>query len=565
MKAGVKYRIKIHFFFLFMLFSKVVTSQSCLNYSTFFGTLQTDEIKGVCSDLQSNIYVLGNTYNTDLPVTAGAFQSTAKGGYECFLAKFDSCGALIWCSYFGTSGFDNAEKITFSKDNSIVFCGHTDGTDLDTTSGCFQSVNNGSTDCFIAKFSLAGAPIWITYFGSTGGDFCYDIKTDSLSNIVIGGTSISPTLYTSASSFQQFMAGSTDAFISRFNSKGILKFSTFFGGTGPEDIHALAIDKNCNIIGVGESSSINLNTSPGCYQSSTNGGIEVYVIKLDSTGQRIFSTYIGSPATDDAWGVCTDNSNYIYISGNTNGSAFYTSPGAFQATKSLGNDGYCLSLSPSGAMLWSTFIGGNSHDFMRRMHINNNKELVLLVNTQSTNFPMMGLGNTTVNAGGVDATVVKFLTNGTPFWSSYLGGSATETPNDIVSVRNSKVVVVGKTASADYPMYGTNYQNAFGGTEDGSIAFLSVETSSLASVNELKNKLCTNDLFYDFSNEEIVISKKCEGEFIYKIYDVLGRLFLEKNDIDNKIAVSNLPQGVFIIECRNLSTGKQNQIKFVKQ
>lgn len=538
-------------------------AQSCLNYSTFFGTIQTDEIKGVCSDPQNNIYVLGNTYNTDLPVTSGAFQSTSKGSYESFIAKFDSCGLLVWCSYFGTSGFDNAEKITYSNDNSIVFCGHTDGLDLNTTSGCFQSVNNGADDCYMAKFSLTGAPIWITYFGSTGGDFCYDIKTDSLNNIVIGGTSISPTLYTNASSFQQFMAGSTDAFISRFNSNGILKFSTFFGGTSSEDIHALAIDKDFNIIGVGGSYSFNLNTSPGCFQSSTNGGMEVYVIKLDSTGQRIFSTYMGSAGTDDAWGVCTDNSNFIYVSGHTNGNLFYTSPGSFQPTISTGNDGYCFSLSPAGTMLWSTFIGGNNHDFMVRMHLNNNKELVLLLNSQSTNFPMLGVGNTTVNTGGADAVVVKFLTNGTPFWSGYIGGTATEFPYDIISVRNDKVVVAGKTASADYPMYGSSYQNTFGGTEDGSIAFLTIPTNATASVNEWHKK-CANTLFYNSVDEEIVISKVCEGKYIYKVYDILGRLFLEKNDKENKISLNILPSGIYLIECCNINNGMKNQLKFVK-
>jgi hypothetical protein len=563
MKTDIKQNITIVFFILIFPFVSLLNGQTCLNYSTFFGTIQADEIKGVCSDLQNNIYVLGNTYNTDLPVTSGAFQSTAKGNYESFIAKFDSCGLLVWCSYFGTSGFDNAEKIAYSNDNSIVFCGHTDGLDLDTTSGCFQPVNNGANDCYIAKFSLTGVPVWITYFGSTGGDFCYDIKTDSLNNIVIGGTSISPTLYTNASSFQQFMAGSTDAFIARFNSNGILKFSTFYGGTGPEDIHALAIDKNCSIIGVGGSSSINLDTSPGCYQSSTNGGIEVYVLKLDSSGQRIFSTYMGSAGTDDAWGVCTDNSNYIYVSGNTNSPAFYTSPGAFQPAKSANNDGYCFSLSPTGIMLWSTFIGGNSQDFMTRMHLNNNKELVMLLSSQSTDFPMLGVGNTTVNAGGVDAVVMKLLTNGTPFWSGYLGGSATETPYDIISVRNDKVVIAGKTASADYPMYGTTYQNSFGGTDDGSIAFLTVPSSNLASVQEMY-KECTNSLFYDSSNEEIIISKVCDGKYVYRIYDILGRLFLEKNDIENKISLDILPSGIFIIECCNSNNGVKNKLKFVK-
>ena len=70
-----EYKVAIRFCAFLLALNGIIKAQSCLNYSTFFGKLQTDEIKGICSDKQSNIYVLGNTYNTDLPVTPGAFQS----------------------------------------------------------------------------------------------------------------------------------------------------------------------------------------------------------------------------------------------------------------------------------------------------------------------------------------------------------------------------------------------------------------------------------------------------------------------------------------------------------
>ncbi len=541
-----------------------ISAQPCLNYSTFFGESQLDEIKGICSDPQSNVYVIGNTYNTNLPVTAGAFQSTLKGSYESFIAKFDSCDNLVWCSYFGTSGFDNAEKIAYSRDNSIVFCGHTDGTDLDTTSGCFQSVNNGSNDCFLAKFSLTGVPIWITYFGSTGGDFSYDVETDSLNNIVIGGTSISPTLYTTPTSFQQNLSGATDAFIARFNSNGALKFSTFYGGTSSEDIHAIAIDRNCNIIGVGGSFSPNLSTSPGCYQSAYNGGMEAYVIKLDSSGQRIFSTYIGEAGTDDAYGVCTDNPGYIYVSGQTNSGAFYTSPGAFQPTKSTGNDGYCLSFSPMGSMLWSTFLGGNNQDFMNGIHMNKNKELVLLLNSQSTNFPMLGIGNNTVNAGGADVVVIKMLTNGTPFWSAYLGGSVSDIPSEAVSVSNKKVVIAGSTTSSDFPTFGNVYQNTFNGTLDGFISVMTTETSTLAGISEIGSVGCVNGVFYDSSNEEINFENNCNDKIYFSFYDILGRMFVANSSAGHKINVNFLPKGVYILQYSSGQKSVEKHLKFVK-
>ncbi len=549
------------------LFAINLSAQPCLNFSTFFGQLQHDEIRGVCSDPSKNMYVIGNTYNTNLPVTSGAFQSNLKGGYEAFLAKFDSCGSLIWCTYLGTSGFDSGEKITYSRDNAIVICGYTDGLDLDTTTNCFQAYNRGSYDCFVGKFTTSGMPQWLTYFGAGGGDFSYDVKTDSLNNVIIGGTSISNALYTTPNSFQQFQAGATDAFIARFNSKGNLKFSTFFGGSNSEDIHALAIDKHCNIIGVGGSFSFNLNTSAGCYQASSNGGMEVYVLKLDSTGQRIFSTYIGSTGTDDAYGVCTDNSDFIYISGHTNGGTFYTSPGAYQPIKSGMNDCYCLSLSPTGTMLWSTFIGGSSNDFLARMHLNSNKELVLLSSSQSSDFPMLGINNTTVNTGGSDVVITKMLTNGTPFWASYLGGSSSETPYETISISKSKIVVVGSTTSADFPISTLPYQSTFNGTEDGFITCRNVGfslVSGISNANETVCDLTTNSLVIV---EDLICNYNCfPDEMNYIIKDITGKIIENgKMQRTKRINVSGWSVGVYYIQLTSHNGYQTKAVKFIKQ
>ena len=393
------------------------------------------------------------------------------------------------------------------------------------------------------------------------------MKTDSLNNIIIGGTSISNVLYTNANSFQQFQAGATDAFIARFNSKGNLKFSTFFGGSNSEDIHALAIDKHCNIIGVGGTFSFNLNTSAGCYQSSSNGGMEVYVLKLDSSGQRIFSTYIGSTGTDDAYGVCTDNSDFIYISGHTNGGTFYTSPGAYQPIKSGMNDCYCLSLSPTGNMLWSTFLGGSSNDFLSRMHLNTNKELVLLSSSQSTDFPMLGINNTTVNTGGSDAVITKLLTNGIPFWSTYLGGSSSETPYETISINKNKIVVAGSTTSADFPVSSLPYQSTFNGTEDGFITCRNVASSLVSGITSISGTECDIVVNAVIVQNEIECKYNCMNvNADYVITDVTGKQ-IQTGVMENvnRIDVSEWNSGLYFIRL-NFNNGHHTKaVKFIKQ
>ncbi|MGZ4036254.1 MAG: SBBP repeat-containing protein [Bacteroidia bacterium] len=553
------------FIILIVIFSaSCASAQSCLDFVTYFGQVNQDEIKGVCVDQQHNSYVVGNTYNTNLPVTPGCFQSVNKGNYEIFMAKFDSCGYLVWCTYFGGMGNDTGEKLVYSAaDNTILLCAHTNGPDIPVTSGCFQPLKAGSEDCVLAKFTTAGNPLWITYFGGTGGDYAYDAKVDALGNIVIGGTTISNTLYTTSTSFQQTLSGATDAFIARFNKNGNLTFSTYYGGTNSEDIHALAIDKNCNIIGIGGTFSTNMSTSAGCYQPYSNGGMEVYVIKLDSSGQRIFSTYIGDTGTDDAFGACTDQQNNIYLSGHTNSLNFYTSTGAYQTVNAGNNDIWCLKLNAGGQMQWSTYIGGSMNDFCSRMAINNLNELTLLASTYSPDFPMLGASTYTSLSGTTDMVLVKFMSNGTPFWSTYMGGSADEVPNDLVSVYPNKVVFAGAVTSSNFPLTGYNYQNTFNGTEDGLLVWLSTPVNPLSGVESVP-ELCHAELF---SNTEAnlleVRNNSCSVQGDYYIYNSLGCLVCTGRFRSPEISVSSLNAGVYLLKLK-LDNADEKELKFVK-
>ena len=261
--------LKSVFFLTIFLLVKayLISQQTCSNFSTYFGGNQFDEIKSVCVDVNKNSYVIGNTYSNDLPVTLGLINDTASGNYDVFLAKFDSCGALIWSTYFGGIGYESAEKMEITHDGNIVFCGYTTSVTTPTTLGCFQPNNNGGYDCYLTKITPNGLIVWSTFFGKSGGDFAFDLKIDAVDNIIIGGTSTSTNLYTTPFSFQPNHKGNTDAFIARFSKNGLLKWCTYYGGAGSEDIHALAVDLNCNIIGVGESFSNNLNTSSTAFQS----------------------------------------------------------------------------------------------------------------------------------------------------------------------------------------------------------------------------------------------------------------------------------------------------------
>lgn len=540
---------------------RIDAQTSCAMFSTYFGGAQFDEIKGVCADANKNSYIIGNTYSTALPVTLGLINDTASGDYDVFLAKIDSCGGLVWCTYFGSTNFDSGEKIKISNDGNIVFCGYSNGTNLPTTNGSFQSTNHGGYDCFVTKISPAGTIIWSSYFGQSNGDFAYDITTDALNNIIIGGTTTSPNLYTSASSFQQNIKANTDAFIARFNKQGTLKWCTYYGGNNNEDIHAITTDNNYNIIGVGGSFSSNLNTSASAYQAYNDGGADVYILKLDSNCTRIFSSYLGGSGVDDAWGVTTDSFDNIYLSGHTTSFDFDTTVSAYQTTK-LGSlsDWYLTKWSSTGILQYSTLYGGANNDLLARMAFVAPDKILLIGKSESTDIPVLGTNNQTTLSGNYDGFLVLFDINSMfPFWSSYYGGSLEEDPLDIVCNSVSSVIFVGNTNSTNYPISASPYQSSLNMSNDGFITKLSLQNLIPTTIDE--SFFNSSTILFPNPFDDVV---HVEGlaKFSIRIDNIFGQCLLaEKNK--KTIFVKDLQAGVYFVTISSGSFSKTQ--KLIKQ
>lgn len=537
-------RFVLYVLFFFILGSLNSYGQTnCSSFSTYFGGTQFDEARGVCIDAFKNTYIIGNTYSTDLPITNGLINNSHSGNYDVFISKFDSCGALIWCTYFGSTGFDSGEKIAVSNDGTIVFCGYTNGVDLPVTSGCFQAINNGGYDCFITKITPNGTIIWSTYFGKTNGDFAYDIKTDEYNNVIIGGTTTSPNLYTTAASFQPNIKANTDAFIARFSKNGMLKWNTYYGGNGNEDIHALAIDKNFNIIGVGGTFSTNLSTSINAYQSTNNGVPDSYIIKLDSNCIRVFSTYFGGMNVEDSWGVVTDTLNNIYVAGNTNSNDFYTTTSAYQTTLNGTLDDWSLSKwDENGTLLSSTLFGGSAKDLSCRLTFIAPDILCFLGKTESTNMPVIGNNYLQTNSGNYDAFLASFNTiNLQPILSGYYGGSTDEEPVDVFSSSNNSIVFVGSTNSVNYPLSSSPYQNSLNNSNDATITRLHVQ--HLTSTSETENKLISPPFPNPFQN---YISINYPTEFTLEIKNILGELVFKTNK-QQTINTQHFELGLYLV------------------
>jgi len=536
-------------FLLFVLIGLAGRAQTgCLSFSTFFGGTQSDEVKSVAVDHDKNTYVLANTYSTDLPVTSGLINDSHSGSYDGYLAKFDSCGSLLWSTYMGGANFDSAERLAMTRDGNLVVCGYTSSLNTFTTTGCFQPLHDGSYDAFICKIGPGGHILWSTLFGKAGGDFAFDITVDKFNNIIVGGTTTSSGLYTVAgTSFQVNLKGNTDAFIARFSPTGALRWCTYYGGNNSEDIHVVTTDPQGNVIGAGESFSTNLNTSAGAFQNLNEGSSDGYIIKLDSACTRIFSTYIGGSDVDDIRGVACDASSYIYIAGHTNSTDFDTTAGAYQTVSKGMSDLFLTKWSPTGTLLESTLLGGSLTERLGRMILSGAYEVTLLGKTESSDVSMLGAGSQATLAGGYDVLLAKFDT-GTlePLWSSYYGGAQDEEAIDLAGYEGRFMVFGGSTGSTDFPVSATPYQQTLNASVDGFLVKLNVGNLVTTGIPQHREASGLRAFPNPFSD---VVYINGTGITATALYDVQGQNLYElvKTDDSSVLSTACLAPGIYLL------------------
>jgi hypothetical protein len=211
----------------------------------------------------------------------------------------------------------------------------------------------------------------------------------------------------------------------------------------------VAIDSqgNCYVFSAGA-----ITPTAGAFQTAPKSASNPqFVVKVNGSGSVVYATYLGGSGTDYPGRIAVDGSGNVYVTGQTN-SNDYPTLNAFQPTIASAPDAYITALNATGtALLYSTYWGGNSDDEGSSIAIDAAGNAYIAGQTYSSNFPTVSpLQGSLV--GIIDAFVIKLTAQGTPTYSTYLGGSSNPTvPGPTVS---------GIAADA----YGSAYVAGYAGT-----------------------------------------------------------------------------------------------------
>lgn len=292
--------------------------------------------------------------------------------------------------------------------------------------------------------------------------------------------------------------------INTLNADDIYKhsFSTYLGGSDFEQARDLAIDKDGNIYVTGGTSSPDFPVTEGAAMTEYNdagsetvgnwGPMMAFVSKFSPKGELIWSTFVGGPSYDRAYGVEVDDEGYVYIGGRA-GEGFPTTKGVaqenFDDSRNWRNNlygkqnGFITKLSPDGSeIIWSTYYGADSWGFFRDIAVDDDGFVYGILNAVFGK--PMGIDGDSfddTHNGGYDMVPVKFSQDGSQvLWASFIGGSDDDSGGPSIKVGKDKsVYVCGGTRSNDMPTTPGAVQENYGGDGDMYVARFSPDGSSL--------------------------------------------------------------------------------------
>ena len=404
---------------------------------------------------------------------------------------------LVYSTYLGGEGDDSGQAIAVDSAGNAVIAGSTLSLQFPTTSGAFTPgplSSNANGVAFVTKIDPTGAnELYSSYVGGSGGDFAFAVAFDASGNIYVTGETDSTDFPTTPNALKPGPnSGNTNgtSFVLKINptltGPASLLFSSYLGGTQStitELGNGIATDANGLVYVVGLTASqpglllANFPVTATAFQASPGAGIAngtAFLTKLDTTqsgsASLIYSTYLGGNGAnasgpgfgDSAFAVAEDAAGKTYIAGTTTSTDFPTTPSAFQqlAPAAIAQGTVFLSSIDTtqtgvASLLYSSYLGGEAADFGDAIALGPSNVAYLTGSTSSLSFPTTsGAFQTTGNAASVAfISLIDSSLSGTATlkYSTFLGGSQTNTATGIAADASGNAYVVGSTQGADFP------------------------------------------------------------------------------------------------------------------
>jgi predicted secreted protein len=317
----------------------------------------------------------------------GWTNSSGAGSYDCWLAKTDTFGNIIWNQTYGGTSDDYAYALVHTSDGGYALAGWT------------TSFGAGGYDCWLVRTDASGNMQWNKTYGRTGEDVACALVQTTDGGYALAGWTIT------------FGDGQPFAWLVKTDSAGDMQWNRTCGG------------------GHGEYAWDLVQTTDGGYAlagSTWPIGASFYdfwLAKTDASGNAQWSKHYGGSFHD--WGramVQTSDGGYALA-----GYTLCFGSGAY--------DIWLVKTDATGNMQWNKTYGGTNYDVA-----------LALVKTSDGGYALAGYTRS-FGAGGMDCWLIKTDANFNMQWNRTYGGTGDDEAWDLVQTRDGGYALAGMTES----------------------------------------------------------------------------------------------------------------------
>lgn len=450
-------------------------------WSTYMGGDGEDRVLCVATNEFGHLFVAGRTtaglrLGNDTTGQSGlTHQDTFGGGAsDGFLAKVAPRGSVLWCTYFGGSGDDEITGIVIDEMDGVHVVGNTTSPDrIATDTLCFQPGPGGGSDIFIASFTQHGLLVGATYFGGPANEQATGLTLDAEGRLVVCGWSDGPGGFPeNAAPLQPWNAG-TDGLVLVMNGTAELVMGTHVGGEGDDAVVKVARADSTRIALVGNTTSPTGIATEDALTGTAPGGMDAFLMLLDSDLTIMRGTYFGGPGDDRVHDLAIDHGR-LAIVGETFSDTLYTDSTAYRPFNAGQGDGFLAVLDTSLTLQWATFFGDTAPDALTAVAFDTAGRLYAAGTTRSGSLSSNG----DTLQGPADAFLLRSDSAQHIAWSRHVGAMDEEEAHALTILCETAIFLGGATGSTeDISLMGHQMEFA-GGARDGLVARLNQPRSS---------------------------------------------------------------------------------------
>ncbi|MBK7854698.1 MAG: hypothetical protein IPJ79_07055 [Bacteroidetes bacterium] len=329
--------------------------------------------------------------------------------------------------------------------------------DFDFGLGVCSLTATAPYDIYINKTDSAGNFVWAKHFGGWGFyDSGHAIAVDDFGNVYSSGSfGVMADFNPDPDSLKTYylMAGSSQnthgsVYISKLDSAGNFVWAKAMQSSSSATATTMCMDNNANVYIAGNFSNL-LDLNPDSNITDTTralGGFDIFVTKLDSAGNTLWSKTIGGPYDDVSFGISVDKATeQVYFTGRSGAYLdFDPDTGTAILSNYMGWQGFVCTWDSSGNYDWAKPIVGylaHSIDFDATASGN---VYVAGAFSDSTDFnPDTNAVFSLTSAGSTDIAVLKLTSAGNFVWAKRLGGKSNDDNDDMVLDPAGNVYIIG--------------------------------------------------------------------------------------------------------------------------